>query len=307
MTKRFFYFLALFVGLFSVGCSDGYDADSATSLYKPVEGRRMVAKVKTTKTVDGRNYSWEHNFSYDAQGRIKEINSVILHHQRVTNQYDNATRWYVCNITSKANYYYDDEKLAVYYSVEKVYPEYPDWNNVDNGHNNGVFNENGVLEEFALIDFEYSLTNLLSAYIDGDIRYDFIRERGDVTGFVKYDDLTNTVKKDCGKNYSYSGVKNNTNFDFSAYFGYWEVEQNIIANRAPYYASYQLGAFGMLGSTSVSLPLGQILKDGDGNPVVDEHGQRVYEYGTWKLDETKKYPLEFVDATGRKTEITYVD
>lgn len=306
MTKRFSYFLALFVGLFLVGCSDGYDADSATSLYKPVEGRRMVAKVKTTNTVDGRNYSWEHNFSYDAQGRIKEINSVILHHEQRTNKIDNAKRWYECNITSKANYYFNNEELAVYYSVEKVYPGYPDWNNVDNGYNNGVFNANGALEEFALIDFDYSRTNLLSAHIDGGIRYDFERTAGDVTGFIKYDESANTLVKDCSKDYSYSGVKNKTNFDFSAYFGYWEIEQNIIANRAPYYASYQLGAFGMLGSTSTTLPLGQVVKGSDGKPLADEHGQSVYEYGIWKLD-ANGYPLEFVDATGRKTEITYVD
>ena len=307
MTRKLLNLLLFALCVSFAACSDGddYNANTAESHYKPVEGRRMVAQVKTVNTVDGRNYSWEHNFTYDVHGRIKEINSKMLHHRAKT--FDGLTRWYECNITSKAYYYYRGEKLEVYYRVEKEYPEYPDWDSVDSDYNYGTFKESGVLEEFATIDFEYSGTTLQRAYVDGGDCYEFERNRGNVTGFMKYVESADSVIKDMRGEYIYAERdKNMTNFDFAAYFGYWEVEQNIIANRAPYYASYQLAAFGMLGSTSPNLPLGQVARDGKGNVVTDSYGQPMYVYGDWEVD-SSGYPVAFTDATGRKTTIRYVE
>lgn len=307
MMKRFFYFLLFPLCIALVACSDSddYNADTAKSPYKPlVEGVRKVAQVKTTNTVDGRDYSWEHNFEYDAQGRIKEINSAIQHHYK--SEEFGVERWYLCNIRSKANYYFKGNKLEVDYRVEREYPEYPDWNSVDSGSNYGTFNDDGMLEDFASIDFVYSATSLQSAYLDGGVSYEFSRSRGNITGFVKYFAPSDTVIKDRRGNYTYRSTKNNTNFDFAAYFGYWEVEQNIYVNRSPYYAAYQLGAFGMLGAISPNLPDGQLKRDSKGELVLDEYGQTIKEYGEWKFDGSG-YPLWFVDASGRKTEIKYVE
>ena len=78
MTRKLLNLLLFALCVSFAACSDGddYNANTAESHYKPVEGRRMVAQVKTVNTVDGRNYSWEHNFTYDVHGRIKEINSM---------------------------------------------------------------------------------------------------------------------------------------------------------------------------------------------------------------------------------------
>lgn len=297
MIKRFIN-LAILVFCVSFAACDnneysGYDADSAESPYKPVEGRRMVAAVKTTNNIDGRDYSWEHTFSYDNKGRIKEINSKIVHHH-----YKEAfgySRYYKCNITSKANYYYLGEALDVVYSVEREYPEYPDWNTAVNGKDEGRFNANGVLEKYSVLDFEYSTTSLYSAFVDGGRRYDIARGRGgDVTGFKLYDELADTLMLDYADRYEFSFDKNKTNFDFSGYFGYWGFEQEIPINSSIYYATYQLAAFGMLGSGSQNLPLGIIVSDDNG----------VETTGKWELD-SEGYPLSFVDASGRKTVVTY--
>ena len=272
-----------------------YDADSAESPYKPMEGRRKVASIKTTNTIDGRDYSWEHNFSYDKKGRIREINSTIVHHY-----YKEAfgySRYYKCDITSKANYYYLGDALDIVYSVERVYPEYPDWNAAVSGKDEGLFNANGVLGKYSVLDFEYSATSLYAAYIDGGRRYDIVRSTGgNVTGYKIYDELTDTLIVDHAARYDFSYDKNNTNFDFSGYFGYWGVEQEIPINSIIYYATYQLAAFGMLGAGCKNLPLGIVITNADGTKTT----------GKWELD-AQGYPLSFVDAYGRKTFVTYAE
>ena len=272
-----------------------YDADTAETPYKPIEGRRMVASVKTTNTIDGRNYSWEHKFSYDKQGRIKEVNSQIMHHH-----YKEAfgySRYYACDITSKANYYYFGEAMDVVYSVERQYPEYPDWNTSVSGKDEGRFNASGVLTKYSVLDLEYSATSLNTAYIDGGRRYEIVRGKGgNISGYRLYDDVAETLMLDYSNRYEYSYDKNKTNFDFSAYFGYWGVEQEIPINSSAYYAPYQLAAFGMLGSGGQYLPLGMVFTDSAGNEI----------FGQWELDRDG-YPLSFVDAYGRKTIVTYVE
>lgn len=293
-----------------VACSDSedYNADTAVTPYEPVPGRRMVAQVKTTNTLDGRTYSWEHNFSYDAQGRIKEINTNIVHYR--ANKFDNVTRFYKCYITSQANYYFKGDKFSVEYSVSKEYPDYPDWNTRENGKNNGQFNENGNLVSFLSLDFVYSKMQLQEAHADGGHIYVPYRDAmGNVTGYqTRYlnNDGKDSLVLDRSRDFMYGGIRNNTNFDFSGYFGYWGLEKAVPAIATEYYAYYQLAAFGMLGSTSSYLPLAQLARDSEGKPLVDEYGAPLYLYGRWELD-NEDYPINFVDGSGRKTEIRYVE
>lgn len=293
-----------------VACSDGddYNADTAVSPYEPVPGRRMVAQVKTMNTIDGRDYSWEHNFAYDAQGRIKEINSSFVHYRAYT--FDNVVRYYKCYITSQANYYFKGDNFSVEYSVSKVYPDYPDWNTRENGKNNGQFNVNGTLASFLSLDFVYSAMQLQEAHADGGHIYVPYRDAmGNVTGYqTRYhnDEGKDSVVLDRSRDFMYGGIRNKTNFDFSGYFGYWGLEKAVPAIATEYYAYYQLSAFGMMGSTSSYLPLAQLSRDKNGKPMVDESGSALYLYGRWELD-SKECPVSFVDGSGRKTEIRYVD
>ena len=291
--------IKLFIGVLSLGfvaCTDDdYNADTANSPYEPTT-LRAVAQVKTTNTIDGRNYSWEHNFSYDAKGRIREINSVMIHHRMV--EFADVVRYYECKITSKANYFYKGKKLEVAYSLTREYPDYPAWNTRESDTDYGFFNDRGVLERFSSLDFEYSTTQLQKGYSDIGREYTIMRDAsGNVIGFVCNDTSVDSLVVDKSYEYRYSDFRNKTNFDFSAYFGYWGVEQEIYANRMQYYASYQLGAFGMLGATSGYLPKSMLGKNSNGEPL--------YLDGNWRFEDG--YPVEFVDATGRKTVIEYVE
>ncbi len=292
LTKLFILLVSF--GFVACSDSDSYNADTAESNYKPSQHLRKVATVRTTNTIDGRDYSWEHKFSYDAQGRIKEINTVMRHYTPY--EFDNIVRYHACNIVSKACYYYRGEKLEVDYSLSREHPEYPDWNKSENGTDYGRFNEQGHLTAFSTLDFVYSRTVLQNAYSDSGIGYTIVRDgSGNVTGYKAIQTSNDSLLVDKSSKYYYSRIKNNTNFDFSAYFGYWGVEQDILANRMPYYASYQLGAFAMLGSTSPYLPFG----------IFDEDSNE-YIFGRWELDD-RDSPVLFTDATGRRTEITYVE
>ena len=310
MKKKFFYMLLmslLTVSLVSCNDDDDYNPDTAVTPYEPVPGRRMVAQVKTTNTIDGRDYSWEHNFEYDAQGRIKQINSNIVHHRAI--QFDNTVRYYKCYITSQANYYFNDKKFRVEYSLSREYPDYPSWNTTEHGKDHGIFNSNGTLTEIPSIDLEYSATQLQRAYCDGGYIIAPARDAaGNVTGFTKYlamDAESDSVIMDRKNDVRYSSVRNRTNFDFSGYFGYWGVEQATYANRTEYYASYQLAAFGMLGATSPRLPLAIVERDSKGNVVMEE-GLPKYLYGKWEYD-SQECPVAFTDGNGRRTEIKYVE
>lgn len=275
-----------------MACSDSDDSgnnpDAAESVYTPLPGRK-VASVTTTNTVGGRKYSWEHRFAYDSEGRIKEINSSFVHH------HEKNAKFYLCNITSKANYHYDGNELEVDYSVSRIYPDEPLMNSKTNDTDRGAFNNAGLLVKMGLADFVYSGTSVTEAYFESGERYEIKRERSNVTGYIVYEITDDNVIADYSNRYGYSGIKNKTNFDFSGYFGYWGVEQNMIANRMPFYASYQLAAFGMLGSTSPNLPISVYNKD-----------KGIFEYGTWELD-SNEYPVAYTDPSGRKTIITYVD
>ena len=310
MKKSIFYILLMaLVSTSLVACSDDddYNANTAVSPYEPVPGRRMVAQIKTTNSVEGREYSWEHNFEYDTQGRIRQINSNIVHHRAV--QFDNVVRYYKCYITSQANYYFDNEKFRVEYTLSREYPEFPDWNTTERSKDYGVFNENGTLAEISSMDLEYSATQLQRAYTDAGLIITPSRDAsGNVTGYIKYMAMyagNDSVMLDRKNDVRYSSTRNKTNFDFSGYFGYWGVEQATYANRTEYYASYQLAAFGMLGATSPYLPLAIVERDSKGN-IVKEEGAPKYLYGKWSFD-SQNCPVAFTDGTGRRTEIKYVE
>ena len=307
-------FQMLFLSLFAVSlvaCEDSeeYNADTALSPYEPVPGKRMVAQVKTTNNIGGREYSWEHNFDYDAKGRIREINSKMVHYRAV--EFDNVIRFYRCNITSKANYYFlENNRLSVYYSVKHEYPEFPDWNSADEGRDNGTFNDNGTLASFSALDFTYSATQLQHAYADGGYMYEPSRNSsGDVTGYIiRYPDNydNDSIVLDRRGEYRFSSIRNKTNFDFSGYFGYWGLERAIPAVRTEYYAYYQIAAFGLLGAVSPNLPMHMLSRDSKGNAVKDNGGNPVYLTGKWEFD-SKQCPVSFTDGSGRRTEIKYID
>ncbi|MBQ5888964.1 MAG: hypothetical protein IIW77_06800 [Bacteroidaceae bacterium] len=295
MKKLFSIFALLFcVGIMS--CENEYDADTAESYYEPAPGKR-VASLKTTYTSKGNEYSFEHHFSYDAKGRIKSVNSNIVHYVADKVYFD--TVYTRCDITSSADYFYNGEELEVAYSVTREYPTEPSRNNAESGVDYGVFNNAGVLTRFSSVDFVYSTTKLEQGFSDGDAYFNVQRDgNGNVSGYTKYRTTTDEQLVDKSGRYFYTPFKNKTNFDFSAYFGYWGVEQGVRMISVPYYATYQLAAFGMLGATSENLPWGVKEKGAD--------GKEDYIYGEWELD-SQDYPLWFVDTDGRKTVITYCE
>lgn len=289
-------FLLLLLSVVIAACGEyyGYDSDDADSPYLPKEDVHMVKSITTTSKYNGRDYSWEHNFQYDAKNRVKDINSAIVYY---VEQYSGGVkRYYKCNRTSSAKYYYLDNALDVAYSVSFEYPEYPAWNVTRNGTDEGLFDsKNGVLIKHSALDFEYSGLTLVKAYSDGGRRYEFNRDRdNNLAGYKILDNYTDTVMVDKSNVCRYNmSKKNNTNFDFSAYFGFWGVEEELVPNGAPYYAAYQLAAFGFLGTTSRYLPNGNYeIKDG---AVIT---------GKWELDSSGR-PVTFTDVSGRKTVVTY--
>lgn len=292
--KKIIPVLVLSLCVAFTSCNDEYDADTAQSNYQPAPGKR-VESLKTTYAANGNDYSFEHLFSYDAQGRIKEVNSNIVHYVATPEFYD--TVYVKCYITSRANYFYDGDKLDVEYSVSREYPDASLKYTSENGTDYGVFNSAGVLTRFSSLTLDYNTTSLQRGYADGDVFFNVIHNAdGDVSGYIKKRTSTDEIIEDKANRYFYSSIKNKTNFDFSAYFGYWGVEQAVRMISIPYYATYQLAAFGMMGATSRHLPLGIIEKGTD--------GKDNYIYGEWEFD-SAGYPLSFVDVNGRRTEITY--
>ena len=298
MMKHLFSILFLSLCVAFVSCDEVYDADTAESHYQPIPGRRLVASVKTTFEENGGEATHEHHFAYDAKGRIRTVNSnLVIYSPVVMDYYD--TVYYKCNMVMSANYFYRGEELEVAFSVSTEYPDLPGMNRYSSSSNYGYFNSNGVLERFSLASYEYSATQLQQAYTDGDICFDVVRNGdGNVTGYKKYQATSGQVHENKIGLYHYHPIRNKTNFDFSAYFGAWGVEQCVPVIARPYRAPYQLAAFGMLGATSPNLPFGIIERGADG---VDN-----YIYGEWEFD-NQDYPLSYVDTEGRRTVITYYE
>ena len=299
--KQLFSMLILSLCLAFVSCNEEeYNADLAVSPYQPLPGRR-VASVKTIFTENGGENIHEHRFTYDAQNRIKTVNSNLVIYTPVVVD-NNGFRDTVnarCNMVTSANYFYRGEKLEVAFNVSTEYPDFPKMNRHSCSSNFGFFTSTGVLNRFSQASFDYSTTILLKAYTDGEISFDVLREGNDVCGYNKTSVASNgQLREEKSKRYYYSPFRNKTNFDFSAYFGYWGVEQCIPIISRPYRAPYQLAAFGMLGVTSGNLPWGVVETDAD--------GRDNYKEGDWVLD-NQEYPLSFVDVDERVTVITYCE
>lgn len=295
--KNIFPILLLSLCVGFVSCNEEYDADTAHSLYEPSQARR-VASVKTTFMENGGENIHHHRYTYDAKGRIKAVNSDLVIYTPVVKDYID-TAYYRCNMTTSANYFYRGEELEVAFSVSTEYPDLPAMNRLSSGSNYGVFNSNGVLSRFSQASFDYSTTMLLQSYADGDICFDVTRDAdGNITGYRKYVVTTDKVLEERSNLYHYHPRKNKTNFDFSAYFGHWGVEQGVPVISRPYRAPYQLAAFGMLGATSPYLPYGVVEKAPDGSNILLK--------GTWEFD-SQDYPVSYTDPDGRKTVITYCE
>lgn len=306
MMKKILWFLMLAAGFVFVACSDdddSYDADAAVSNYKPVQGDKKVASLYTTNVIEGREYAWKHNFEYDKQGRIKEVRSEIKHHRPYSQTVTGEVKYQLCNITSNAKYYYYGERLEVEYTVNREYPQFPKWNSSYSRTDGGVLNENGHIVNFVQppyegLDCEYSLMSLKNVVFDGEKKFEILRDNnGNINGhkFWGYDSEGNDSTSVKQNRYSYTWLKNKTNFDFSAYIGYWEHERFIDALSSWPYASYQLAAFGFFGSCSPYLPKCEAASLEGGVSDVD----------FWTMKDG--YPVQYKDADGRVTLITYVE
>lgn len=275
--RKFLYMLVLpLVAAIAVSCTqdddDNYNADAAVTSYAPVEGF-VVASVKTTKENNGRLFSWEHKFTYDAKKRIKRIDSDIVHHQKAS-----SGKWYICNISSQANYYFkEDNIMKVRYNISRSFPDYEKWNNTLSGVYSGTFDAEGRLMNFGPYDCEYSGGTLYKVYFDNSRIYTLQRDSySNIKGYVCDSmDVRIASQQDI---YNYEPIaRNNTNFDFSAYIGNWVVEREIPDCVSWPYAPFQLAAFGMLGYGGVNLPSGDWEFDASGAPVLftDDRGYRT--------------------------------
>lgn len=305
MMKKFLWLFMMTAAVVFAACSDdseGYDSDTAVSNYVPLLGSKKVASLHTKNVYGGREYSWKHNFTYDKQGRIKEVNSDIVHH-RLWNTTDGNLHGRKCIIKSNAKYYYKGDYLEIAYSVVGKYPEYSAWDYSYSYTNGGKLNDNGHIVSFSQPPYEsfvceYNFTNLRNVAFDGGCQIDIYRSsNGNVNGyrFAGYDTAGNDSVSTCMSRYKYTGIENNTNFDFSAYLGYWEHERYIYALSSWPYAAYQLAAFGFFGSCSGNLPLCE-------TSVSD----KVTVADVWELD-SDGCPVKYNAPDGRVTEITYAD
>lgn len=301
----------LAIGISFVACSsdEGYDADSAQSNYVPVPAQKMVASVRTTNVVDGREYSSEHKFSYDKQNRIKEVSSVVKRYYGYQpspiEDYIVYREW---NVTSNAKYYYDGANLKIVYSVTNKFPDYPSWDNSYSYTDAATLNADGHIERFVsmgsqgTIGFEcvYKRGGTLDVVnIEGGYTLTMARDAsGNVTGYIfeGFDDNGDQSTIYAADAYEYMLVQNKTNFDFSAYLGYWQVERNISAMDNWMFSPYQLAAFGFFGSTSPYLPMWNKKEVANENTNVSP----------WQLG-SNYAPLKYTDPTGRVTEVTYVE
>lgn len=290
-----------------IACSsddDAYNADAAQSNYKPAQGVARVSSVHTTSFVGGYNYSWLHNFSYDAQGRIKEINSTIKHYEYRTSDITDVSVVRECNISSNAKYFYNGTDIRIEYTITKEYPALPSWNKTEKYTDNGKLNGDGYISFYSAaypsvgvlaFDCSYNMATLKDVNFDSGVRYGILRDsKSNVIGhtFVGIDREGKDSTSVRDGRYRYTGIKNKTNFDFSAYFGYWEHERYIGAMSSWPYASYQLAALGFFGATSPELPLWESGDDNSGKPA-----------SPWVIE--NGLPVKYTDPMGRVTVITY--
>lgn len=263
--KQTFLYLTLLsiIALATIGCSksdDEYNADTAPSYYKPGVYERMVDSILITSTVDGRDYSWNYNFIYDAQNRIKEIRGLRKFYESSLKQNCEET------IISKY-YFFDNVTLGVEYFYNIYIPKTGQSGNRQ-GKYYGCFDGDGKLISFDSFDCEYEGLILNKVYTDYETSFALEYDRyNNIIKTYQLDSLgTNPIEKTILE-YEYSNKKNNTNIDFASFLGYNIAERNIQWNKLHPYEYFHLGAFEMFGSRSYHLPKGEWTFDEEGYPV----------------------------------------
>ncbi len=268
---------ALLLSFVMVGCNsdDDYNADTAISFYEPLEYDKMVSSIKISNTINGKEYTEKYNFVYDAQNRIKEINGEWV--RWIGKNYN-----ILCNTTTQARYYYKNDVLLVEWDMVD---EYLDESYDFSGKYTGVFNKNGMLEQFFGFDCEYQGMLLKKAYFDtGEwCEFNYDRVSNLVSAGAYSLDSLGDAKLVMKNSYSYTQRVNKTNIDFASLLGYNIAERTIPDMQSTIYSLFQLGAFGMFGSRSTLLPLSE---------------------ENWTFDEDG-CPVALTDASGRKYVITY--
>lgn len=282
MKKYFKFLLLLPLFAFVAACSsdeEEYNADTAVTPYKPLpaETYRMIKNIKLTQNYNGRDYSWNYNFSYDAQNRIKNVNCDIAAHAYS----DKKNKWYRLNRNTSMNYYFTGENMLKIVTV--VNDEYPETGENKSLTTNyiGQFNNAGALVHFGQFDCVYSGNVLEKAYVDNERIYTFYRDRNNnVTGY-RCDSINKTY--DYPNTYKYNTIENYTNIDLSGFIGNWVIEREIPVNESTDYPILFLAAFDMLGTRSQYLPDGAWAADNKGYP------------GSCTLPSGKKLKIEYME------------
>ena len=272
-------FSALLLCMLAAGCSsdDSYNADTAESYYKPEVYDRMVSAITMTqKYADGKNCEYKYEFLYDAQNRIKEINSTWKYFPNIS-----GVGKKLCNTSVNARYFFEGEALTIKCRQENVFPGNEEWNSVTNKNYSGAFNKDGVLSQFHSFDCEYQGLLLTKAYFDGGYELGLGYDRtNNIIKAYSIDSLGNPKDNETIR-YSYTQKVNRTNFDFASFFGYNIIEASIHKPNSAVYAPFQLGAFGMFGARGINLPQGE-----------------------WEMD-SEGYPVAYSNSEGRRYVITY--
>lgn len=283
MKKYFKFLLLLPLAAIVASCSsddEEYNADTAITPYEPLpaETYRMIKSIKLTQDYNGRNYSWNYDFSYDAQNRIKSVDCDIVAHEYSPKK----KKWYKFNGNTTMNYYFIGENvLKIVSMVNKEYPETGENKSLTTNYV-GQFNNSGALIHFGQFDAVYSGNILQEAHLDNERVYTFYRDRyNNVTGYRC--DSVNKVLADYSNIYNYVTIENNTNIDLSGFIGNWVIEREIPLNEQGNYPILFLAAFDMLGTRSQHLP-----------------------DGTWAAD-NKGYPSSCTLPSGKKLKIEYME
>lgn len=262
MKRTFLYFtFMLFTASIITGCSkdeDEYNADTAQSYYKPLEYDKMVSSIDITSKVNNRDYSWNYNFVYDAQNRIKEINGETKFYQSTVEMRGTiATKYYYNNETLQIEYIYDIYAPSLNKSIVKSDKHY--------GH---FDKEDGKLISFDSFDCEYEGLMLSKVYTDYGTSFGLEYDRdNNIVKTYQLDSLAlNPIEKTI-KEYQYSTKVNKTNIDFASFLGYNVAERNIPCNELHPFELFHLGAFGMFGGRGTNLPQGEWTLDDDGYPI----------------------------------------
>ncbi len=263
--KKHFALLFMLAAFFAAACNsdnEGYNADTAISHYKPLPSTsyRMVRGILMEQTYNGRNYSWDYVFTYDAQNRIKNVNCDIVTHAK-----DGNGKYHKITGAVSMNYIFESENIM------KINTIINDPDHIINEDSNykyaGEFNENGLLDNFAVFGCEYSHGGTLNkAYMDNERIYTMLRDdKGNVAGY-RCDSVGN-VLANYPQKYEYSAISNKTNIDIAGFVGNCDIEREIPGNENKQYPIVLLSAFDMLGQRSPNLPKGSWVLDSDRCPT----------------------------------------